>query len=285
MLFEKILRSDGVLFNETIFLVTALCGHIDTPGGISPNSAIIMSQLTIGQLANKTGVSRATLRYYEEQALIEPAGRTKAGYRLYDESASKRLTFIQRAQRLGFSLSDIRNMIASAQSIQSIAEQRYLEIERQLTELLVQRHEMSTFLNDIEADDAEADDVYQRLVERVCAHEHASNSPVLVTLDRLLHRAGCALNENAREDLIGPLIGRHMHIWRDGDSYRILIPDADSSVAEALKGVAALEAECHAHATPQFEQTEEGCVFIASGENAFLFAQLFIDIEAMGQET
>lgn len=244
-----------------------------------------MPQLTIGQLANKTGVSRATLRYYEEQALIEPAGRTESGYRLYDESASKRLTFIQRAQRLGFSLADIRNMIDSAESVQSIAERRYIEIERQLTELLVQRHEMAAFLNDVEAHDTPADEVYQRLVDRVCAHDHVDEGPVLATLERLLDRTGCALTEDARGELVKPLIGRHMHIWRDGDSYRILIPDTDDSVADALQGVAALEAECHAHATPQYERTDEGCLFIATGENAFLFAQLFLDIEAMRAET
>jgi DNA-binding transcriptional MerR regulator len=252
-----------------------------------------MSQFTIGQLAKKSGVSRAALRYYEEQALIEPAGRTSAGYRLYDESARKRLTFIQRAQRLGFSLADIRNMITSAESgdssqagdsVHSIAERRYIEIERQLTELLVQRHEMAAFLNDVETHDAQADEIYQRLVDSVCAHDHADEGQALATLDRLLTRTGCALTVDARGDLVKPLLGRHMHIWRDGDSYRILIPDADDAVADALAGVAALEAQCHAHAAPQFERTDEGCLFIATGENAFLFAQLFLDIAAMRRE-
>lgn len=246
-----------------------------------------MSQLTIGQLAQQSGVSRATLRYYEEQHLLEPAGRTDAGYRLYDQSARNRLTFIQRAQRLGFSLADIRSMIGSAQrssaseSVHEIAERRYIEIERQLTELLVQRHEMAAFLNDVETHDNEAGEIFQQLVERVCAHDHTTEDPALATLDRLLVRTGCRLTVDARGDLVQPLLGRHMHIWRDGDSYRILIPDADDAVAEALAGVAALEAQCHAHAAPQFERTDEGCLFIATGENAFLFAQLFLDIEAM----
>ena len=250
-----------------------------------------MPQLTIGQLAEKTGVSRATLRYYEEQGLIAPAGRTSAGYRLYDAGAGQRLVFIQRAQRLGFSLADIRAMLAAetgatdADSVQTIAEQRYLQIERELTELLVQRHEMAAFLNDIETHDSGADEVYERLVDRVCLHEHAGDASALATLERLLARTGCALGRDARDGLVAPLLGRHMHIWRDGDSYRILIPDADDAVAEALAGVATLEAECHAHATPQFERTEEGCLFTATGENAFLFAQLFLDLEATRERT
>ena len=255
--------------------------QIDTRRPVPPYSAAIMSQLTIGQLAESSGVSRAALRYYEEQGLIAPAGRTPAGYRLYDESAAKRLIFIQRAQRLGFALADIRAMLsAQHDSLKAIAERRYLRIERELTELLVQRHEMAAFLNEVETRDAKADEVYERLVDRVCMHEHGGEDSALATLERLLARTGCVLKHDAREGIVAPLLGRHMHIWRDGDSYKILIPDADDAVAEALAGVAALEAQCHAHATPQFERTDEGCLFVASGENAFLFAQLFLDLES-----
>src|SRR5689334_17498826 len=65
------------------------------------------SMLTIGELANRTGLRTSALRYYEDQGLLEPAERTAAGYRLYDESAEQTVRFIQRAQRLGFSLTDI----------------------------------------------------------------------------------------------------------------------------------------------------------------------------------
>jgi DNA-binding transcriptional MerR regulator len=249
-----------------------------------------MSQLTIGQLAEKSGVSRATLRYYEEQGLIAPARRTQAGYRLYDESAATRLLFIQRAQRLGFALADIKAMLdagndeRSRERLHTIAERRYLQLERELTELLVQRHEMASFLNDLETLEAEADEVYARLVDRVCLHESHDETSALATLERLLARTGCALTHDARDELVGPLLGRHIHIWRDGDSYKILVPDADDAVTEALAGVAALEAQCHTHATPQFERTDEGCLFVADGENAFLFAQLFLDLEATRAE-
>ena len=165
-------------------------------------------------------------------------------------------------------------------TLQSIAERRYMQIERQLTELLVQRHEMAAFLNDVETQEAKADEVYERLVDRVCMHGSDTGTAAFATLERLLARPGCALGDDARGELVAPLIGRHIHIWRDGDSYRILIPEADDAIADALAGVAALEAKCHAHAAPQFERTEEGCLFTATGENAFLFAQLFLDLEA-----
>src|SRR5690606_40887755 len=70
-----------------------------------------MKHLTIGELAKLAGVSRSMLRYYEEQGLLKPAARSAAGYRLYAPEAAQTLLFIQRAQRLGFSLADIQILL------------------------------------------------------------------------------------------------------------------------------------------------------------------------------
>jgi len=51
--------------------------------------------LTIGKLAHSAGVSSDTLRYYEQEGLIEPAGKSPAGYRLYDQDSARRLRFHQ----------------------------------------------------------------------------------------------------------------------------------------------------------------------------------------------
>jgi len=249
-----------------------------------------MSNLTIGQLAEQTGVSRSTLRFYEEQGLVSPATRTAAGYRLYSPDAAETLLFIQRAQRLGFSLSDIKAMLARRdadaapdRSVASIARDRYLEIERQLTELLVQRHEMGAFLSGLspaERDEpTDAENLYRRLVERVCGHEH-DDSSARATLGWLLTTTGCALAGADRDELIRPLAGRHIHVWRDGNSYRVLIPGHEAAVRSALEAIASLEAECHAHATPRLEETDEGFLFIAEGDEAFLFALFFLDLES-----
>ena len=50
---------------------------------------------TIGKLAHSAGVSSDTLRYYEREGLIEPAGKSPAGYRLYDRDSARRLHFIK----------------------------------------------------------------------------------------------------------------------------------------------------------------------------------------------
>ncbi len=253
-----------------------------------------MGQLTIGQLAKRAGISRSALRFYEEQGLLSPATRSAAGYRLYDDEASQTLVFIQRAQRLGFSLGDIKAMLDARQhgdgpdrSVASIAEHRYLEIERQLTELLVQRHEMGSFLEDLDQSASgeidSPENLYKRLVARVCGHDQ-EGSPARATLAWLLATTGCALAGADRDALIRPLAGRHIHVWRDGDGYRVLIPGRDAAVRAALEAIASLEAECHAHEAPKLEETDEGFVFIAEGDEAFLFAQFFLDLESTNSE-
>lgn len=238
--------------------------------------------MTIGQLAKASGVSRSTLRYYEEQGLLKPTGRTAAGYRLYAKEASETLRFIQRAQRLGFALNDIGLMLSdNADSLlNDIAERRYIEIERQLTELLVQRHEMSAFLADIRSKDSDISSVFDRMIDRICIHEHETPAAAAATLDWLVTQSNCVLNDSDAKDLIAPLAGRHIHIWRESNEYKILIPTHDPTVEAALQQVANIEAQCHAHETPRLEKTDEGYLFVAHGERAFLFAQFFLDLES-----
>ncbi len=66
---------------------------------------------TIGKLAGMAGVSSDTLRYYEREGLIAPAGKSPAGYRLYDKVSARRLRFIRQAQQCGFTLAEIRELL------------------------------------------------------------------------------------------------------------------------------------------------------------------------------
>ncbi|MGH7710958.1 MAG: MerR family DNA-binding protein [Gemmatimonadaceae bacterium] len=68
--------------------------------------------LTIGQVATAGGVNVETIRYYERRGLFPLAGRTPSGYRQYADEAITRLRFIKHAQELGFSLEDIRELLA-----------------------------------------------------------------------------------------------------------------------------------------------------------------------------
>lgn len=244
--------------------------------------------LTIGALARQLDISTSTLRYYEREGLLAPERRSASGYRLYPPDAAKRLLFIRRAQRLGFSLADIRLLLdaegeAGAASLMGIAEQRFLDIERRLTELLVLRHELEFFLEDLttrvgRATGAATARLYRELLGRVCSHD--PERKVASSLTRLIRRLGCSLGSGEGEQLFAILRGRHIHIWREDDGYSILVAGRDPAVGEALRQLAASEAGCHAHVQPHVSAAEEGYLFQARGANAFLFAQLFLALEA-----
>ncbi len=68
--------------------------------------------LTIGRLARAVGVNLETVRYYERRGLLPKPPRTRSGYRLFPTEAKRRLLFIRRAQELGFSLGEIRELLS-----------------------------------------------------------------------------------------------------------------------------------------------------------------------------
>jgi MerR family Zn(II)-responsive transcriptional regulator of zntA len=67
--------------------------------------------LKIGELASKTDVSQHTLRFYERQGLITPAGRSDSGYRLYSDLDVDRVGFILSAKKVGFTLVEIQQLL------------------------------------------------------------------------------------------------------------------------------------------------------------------------------
>lgn len=99
-------------------------------------------QYTISELAKAVGVPTTTLRYYERVELLTPEGRTEGNYRLYSDSSLQRLRFIRAAQATGFTLDDVRTLLASQESsaapcgeVQRLLEERLSGIERQLKDL------------------------------------------------------------------------------------------------------------------------------------------------------
>jgi MerR family copper efflux transcriptional regulator len=71
-----------------------------------------MQDYSIGQLAKRAGVAIDTVRYYERNQLLTPAGRLESGYRRYGDTELKRLRFIRRAKDLGFSLADVKELLS-----------------------------------------------------------------------------------------------------------------------------------------------------------------------------
>jgi MerR family transcriptional regulator, copper efflux regulator len=69
-----------------------------------------VSTYTIGEAATRSGFSASALRFYEGIGLVDPAGRTPSGYRVYDDATLDRLAFIARAKQLGCSLEEITDL-------------------------------------------------------------------------------------------------------------------------------------------------------------------------------
>ena len=71
-----------------------------------------MDRLTIGELAKQSNVHVETLRYYERRGLISKPPRTVSNYRIYSSDNLRRVKFIKQAQALGFSLAEIKKLLA-----------------------------------------------------------------------------------------------------------------------------------------------------------------------------
>ncbi len=251
--------------------------------------------LTIGQLAKQVGVRTSTLRYYEKEGLLQPNGRSASGYRFYAEDAIQTVRLIQRAQRLGFSLADIRPLLKawetgdlSDAAVVATAENRYLALEAQITRLLVQQHELEHFLQDLDRrakkspTSATVPSAFDQLLARVCA-DPAAVGEANFMFDWLLAQAGCSLTTAAGQQIIERLRGQHMHVWQEDEAYYILIVGAETAVVDALQALAQLESDCeaHAHVAPEVITNAEGALFIARSENAFIYARLFLALESI----
>ncbi len=100
-----------------------------------------MQRLTIGKLARAGDVGVETVRFYEKTGLLDEPPRSSSGYRQYPPEAVSRLRFIRRAKAVGFSLSEIKELLElrasrqNAGSVKAVAEARIAEIDLRLVEL------------------------------------------------------------------------------------------------------------------------------------------------------
>ncbi|MPZ32997.1 MAG: MerR family DNA-binding protein [Rhodospirillales bacterium] len=70
-----------------------------------------VKSLQRAELAKRTGCNLETVRYYEKVGLLPEPPRTAGGYRSYDTTHERRLSFVLRARELGFSLDEIRELL------------------------------------------------------------------------------------------------------------------------------------------------------------------------------
>ncbi len=80
--------------------------------------------LQIGEVAQRTGVTQRTLRFYEEKGLLRPPSRMDGGFRLYSEDDVKRVEHIRRLQDLlGISLAEIKEMVDADEVLRELRSQ------------------------------------------------------------------------------------------------------------------------------------------------------------------
>lgn len=101
-----------------------------------------MNGLYIGEASKRLGLNPRTLRYYESIGLLTPKGRTEGGFRVYTDQDLERLDFIRKAQRLGFRLGEIREIIGFRDQgmppcdyVRELIEQKRMEVDRRIAEL------------------------------------------------------------------------------------------------------------------------------------------------------
>lgn len=123
----------------------------------------------IGELSTATGVPARTIRFYEEKGILPEPDRSPAGYRVYDSVAMNRLRFLQRAQKAGLTLAEIRSVVtirdngeAPCSHTRSLLEARKQEVAQRLRELEELQSELDRLIkasSDLAPDQCAPDDI------------------------------------------------------------------------------------------------------------------------------
>lgn len=98
--------------------------------------------MLIGEVARQSGVSAHTIRFYEAQRLLTNPSRAPSGYRVYSSRVLDELRFVGRAQRLGFTLTETREILSMGRSgrkpcerVVALCEAHLKDIDRRMAEL------------------------------------------------------------------------------------------------------------------------------------------------------
>ncbi len=128
-------------------------------------------QITTSQLAKRGGVNLETIRYYERTGLLPKPPRSRSGYRQFSPESVRRVRFIKRAQELGFSLKEIKELLAlriapgsTRADVRKRAEAKMADIEEKIAHL----HDMKKAL--------------VGLIGACCENGPASECPILESL-------------------------------------------------------------------------------------------------------
>ena len=141
--------------------------------------------MTIGAAAQAGGVHVETLRYYQRLGLVAEPARPANGFRRYGDDTVARLRFIRRAQELGFTLEETRNLLrladgGSCEATRRLAEAKLAKIEARLRDLQRMRRALAA------------------LVGACAGAKQAPPCPIIATLARGADGAGSPQHRRAR---------------------------------------------------------------------------------------
>jgi MerR family transcriptional regulator, copper efflux regulator len=110
-----------------------------------------MESIGIGSLAKRAGVGIDTVRYYERAGLLAPSRRLASGYRRYTDLELARLRFIRRAQALGFTLTEVRELLAlsarrDVARVKRSAQAKLVAVEKKIAALEKVREGLATLV-------------------------------------------------------------------------------------------------------------------------------------------
>lgn len=113
-----------------------------------------MTTYRISEVTKQIGLSADTLRYYEKIKLLPRISRNASGIREYDDKDISRLKFIQRAQKMNFSLAEIADLLKMRENPQKVKNEvrqltadKLLEVESHLESLTTLRNELQLLIN------------------------------------------------------------------------------------------------------------------------------------------
>jgi len=118
-----------------------------------------ISSLNIGDAARVSGVTAKMIRHYEAIGLVREPRRTEAGYRLYSEQDVRVLQFIHRGRALGFSLDQIRDLLAlwedkhrASADVRALAQSHIAELNRKIAEMEAMRRTLESLATSCHGD-------------------------------------------------------------------------------------------------------------------------------------
>ncbi|HYO81798.1 MAG TPA: MerR family DNA-binding protein [Bryobacteraceae bacterium] len=131
-----------------------------------------MARLKIGQVAELGGVNLQTVRYYEREKLLPEPPRLASGYRVFSDDAVRRVRFIKRAQELGFTLAEIRELLSlrvdpdrDSGTVRELALKKITDINEKVRTLQAMKGAL------------------EHLIDRCSGHGPASECPILESID------------------------------------------------------------------------------------------------------